>query len=848
MPPASAAPQGLEFVGKKSSLLINAISDLRKFGLQHVVELPELVLVGDQSAGKSSLMSALTEVQLPKDQGICTKCPANIKTAPGDTWSCKVVLQQDYKYQQPRGKITVTQRSPFAPWVEQQSEVKEFNTIYDKSELEVNIKWAQIALLNHDEDYRLFIPGQGRRALGLGDYQKEREKAEAKFSPNVIAIEITGPELPALSFYDLPGIFTYAAKPEEQYVADVIRNLAIKYIKKPNALIIWTLAMKTDPSNSSTGKVIQDCKASSRTIGVLTNPDHLRARHIDYEKILNGTAHVVGHGYFVTKQPGEDANIEGPHYHALAREQEREFFNTGLWQGEWSQFQKRCGTTIIQEFLSIKLSEEILKSIPSIRQKVNAKTLQVDRDLASCPDLPSSDIRHTIMRLLSQFSADVKEIMSGSSNGSLDNMTLQSSWAKNADIFRDIIMYVKPMVTVAHDSDNQAPDVIDLLSDDEDDTASVGSKRSAPFPDARPTQRMRTESPSTPTHGPRMNGSMGPNGTNGHNGQNGRIIQTPTRGQTLKRDPGNFQPGSSHSMAAPPTPSIFRGSGYAERPTPFDKTPYGRRLAISGRGFTSLSDIRTEINNHTRPGQPGLINPQTYNELCLQAIQPWKQIYQVFLSQTFDLVKTELYRTLDKNIGRYSQTELFKQARIHLEMFLESHKTTLDKKLEEFWDLENYRAFTLNVKTMGANESSELQSLIDTRRKVRARAILNKQIRSGLRKKISPDVSDEDRAKEMDKRVKEIINKGEMGKDPCDLELRVAAYVRGYYMTAGMRFVDFVSLAMHSGFFRAISENVFFHLENELGIAAHDGMFDPILRLDQIKTDISPQANKFAES
>jgi len=96
---ALAKPQGLEFVGSKVKILVDAISDLRRYGLQHVVELPELVLVGDQSAGKSSLMSALTEVKLPRDQGICTKCPANIKTSPANKWSCKISLVQSVSLQ-----------------------------------------------------------------------------------------------------------------------------------------------------------------------------------------------------------------------------------------------------------------------------------------------------------------------------------------------------------------------------------------------------------------------------------------------------------------------------------------------------------------------------------------------------------------------------------------------------------------------------------------------------------------------------------------------------------------------------------------------------------------------------
>lgn len=355
--------RGLELVGEKVKLLVDAISELRSFGLEHVVDLPELVLVGDQSAGKSSLMSALTEVQLPRDQGICTKCPANIKTLPAETWTCKVSLQQPYRYVRPgpRGvdEKSVTKKNPFPPWVKQDLIIKEFTTITEKRELEDVIKWAQIALLNHNVDHELFVPGVGERALG--DFEKERETTEAKISPNLIAVEISGPGLPPLSFYDLPGVFRKASKPEDNYLAKVIENLAIEYMSRKNALIIWTLAMKTDPNNSHTGKIIQDCKAEDRCVGVLTNPDHLSTRHPEYEDVLKGTEHVLRHGYFVTKQPGDGDFSSGTDFE-LRRKQEEKFFDeNALWSGQWSCFRERCGTRPIQEFLARELAFQILE-------------------------------------------------------------------------------------------------------------------------------------------------------------------------------------------------------------------------------------------------------------------------------------------------------------------------------------------------------------------------------------------------------------------------------------------------------------------------------------------------------
>ena len=39
------------------------------------INLPQLIVVGDQSSGKSSLLSAITGIQFPTKSGMCTKCP-----------------------------------------------------------------------------------------------------------------------------------------------------------------------------------------------------------------------------------------------------------------------------------------------------------------------------------------------------------------------------------------------------------------------------------------------------------------------------------------------------------------------------------------------------------------------------------------------------------------------------------------------------------------------------------------------------------------------------------------------------------------------------------------------------
>ncbi|KAJ5114720.1 hypothetical protein NUU61_000479 [Penicillium alfredii] len=66
------------FAGVESSEQLAFIDELQTLGLSGTVNLPELVVVGDQSAGKSSVLQAITEVSFPVKDGTCTRFPIQI--------------------------------------------------------------------------------------------------------------------------------------------------------------------------------------------------------------------------------------------------------------------------------------------------------------------------------------------------------------------------------------------------------------------------------------------------------------------------------------------------------------------------------------------------------------------------------------------------------------------------------------------------------------------------------------------------------------------------------------------------------------------------------------------------
>ncbi|OOF98716.1 hypothetical protein ASPCADRAFT_204471 [Aspergillus carbonarius ITEM 5010] len=66
------------FVGVESSEQLAFIDELQALGLSGTINLPELVVVGDQSTGKSSVLQAITEVSFPVKAGTCTRFPTQI--------------------------------------------------------------------------------------------------------------------------------------------------------------------------------------------------------------------------------------------------------------------------------------------------------------------------------------------------------------------------------------------------------------------------------------------------------------------------------------------------------------------------------------------------------------------------------------------------------------------------------------------------------------------------------------------------------------------------------------------------------------------------------------------------
>jgi hypothetical protein len=164
-----------------------------------------------------------------------------------------VSLRRNYQWDGKKGRGTERR---FPGWYQsQESKTVEFITTTDPTKLEGIIGRAQLAIVSPMIDYKEFT------ASSITHLAKEHK---CNFSPNVVCISIIHADLPALSFYDLPGIIGQA---DESSDVKFVRSLVVDYIKDPEALVLVTCSMENDIANSMAGGIARELKAIDRCIG-----------------------------------------------------------------------------------------------------------------------------------------------------------------------------------------------------------------------------------------------------------------------------------------------------------------------------------------------------------------------------------------------------------------------------------------------------------------------------------------------------------------------------------------------------------------------------------------------------
>lgn len=182
-------------------------STIEPSSAQADLDLPRIAVIGNQSAGKSSLVEAISgvglqiwyatrctvplirlssKISVPRDAGTCTRCPIECRMADSsEPWACHISIRWEFDDNgSPRDKV---------------QELAFGEAIIDPKDVEPALRQAQAAVLNPS------APTSG--FLGMTDVmlKKRFPQNELMFSRNAVCIDLSGPGLVDLAFVDLPG-------------------------------------------------------------------------------------------------------------------------------------------------------------------------------------------------------------------------------------------------------------------------------------------------------------------------------------------------------------------------------------------------------------------------------------------------------------------------------------------------------------------------------------------------------------------------------------------------------------------------------------------------------------------
>ncbi|KAJ6476119.1 P-loop containing nucleoside triphosphate hydrolase protein [Mycena sanguinolenta] len=369
--------------------MLDLINRLHSTGVQTDIDLPRIVVIGSQSAGKSSLIESISGITLPRAAGTCTRCPTECRLSCSEgPWTCIVEL-----------RYITDQNGQF---LGQTRSVVFGGPIFYKAEVEDRIRRAQRAILCPSKTAHTFLTGD------------DSEPTEISFSTNYISLQISGPEIADLSFVDLPGLIaSVSSKSGNEADITMVESLVTSYISKPNCIILLTVACETDFENQGAHHLTKKHDPEGkRTIGVLTKPD--RIPHGDEESwlsLIRNERDALENNWYCVKQPSSQDIRQGITW-SEARAREIEFFSS---KSPWSDsmHQPYLGTSNLVHRLSSILSDLISKRLPQIQIELEMALQQTRASIQRLPKPPSDDAILEVTTLVHSFIRELDQMIEG---------------------------------------------------------------------------------------------------------------------------------------------------------------------------------------------------------------------------------------------------------------------------------------------------------------------------------------------------------------------------------------------------------------------------------------------------
>lgn len=379
-----------DFAHEQQGLL--ELVDKIQFAQLDNVKLPQIVVVGDQSAGKSSVLEAITRLAFPRDAGACTRFATEIRLrrAREDNFSIRI------------------RPSPDRSYAERES-LRQFGVNVDKS-----MSFETLMRLAVDLIAPKNIPGRFA-------------------TKDVLVVEKKGPSMPLLTVVDLPGLVKNPSK--DQSIDDIkaIEALTDRYMQSSRTIILAVVGGNQDYVQAPVlMKARHFDPTGSRTIGVLTKPDVTKEVGLE-EKFIALVNNEDEHncfalGWYVLLNPGpRETGQEWPSVKER-KVAEDSFFSTGRWA---TLPPAMCGAKALKRKLSMQLQRHIGRHVRNLQREIRQQYNSYCAELRLLGD--GKDTIEEMREEVGQRLSDSKDLVTPGVDGSYKNPLGRSFFPRDLD-------------------------------------------------------------------------------------------------------------------------------------------------------------------------------------------------------------------------------------------------------------------------------------------------------------------------------------------------------------------------------------------------------------------------------
>ncbi|KAJ5975515.1 P-loop containing nucleoside triphosphate hydrolase protein [Penicillium waksmanii] len=378
--PDSSQDQALKGLqSSNAKILFDKIDELRTIGVGGLVELPQLIVCGKQSSGKSSVLEAISRVRFPTKTKLCTR------------FATEVILRRS---PEPRFKVSI--------------DPGESRSDEDRERLQ---KFCLEVFPKGDDDTPFKdLVERAQEWMGIDS----AVESSTGFSDDVLKVEISGPEKPELTLVDLPGL--YEAKSKEQTTEGIqfVQKITEKYMRNERSIILAVLSAKFNYVHQDIlDRAEQVDPEFKRVLGIVTAPDLMASGSEEedewLEYIRNEKEPKLKLGWHVLRNRAyAERNIDD---NERDRE-EKEFFETGKWP---SISRAHVGIESLRRRLSDVLFDQVRRNFPGLVRDIQGKIASHKHNLSNlgAPRSTIQEQRSFLVDISTKFSNIVTQGLTG---------------------------------------------------------------------------------------------------------------------------------------------------------------------------------------------------------------------------------------------------------------------------------------------------------------------------------------------------------------------------------------------------------------------------------------------------